>query len=199
MRDAPRHSLPPSYFEEVYRANADPWGFETSPYEAEKYTATLAALPRERYRAAFEIGCSIGVLTARLAGRCDALLAVDVSEFALERARERCRQLPQVRFARMRVPEEFPTGRFDLILVSEVGYYWSRADLRAARRSIVEGLERGGQLLLVHWIPLVPDYPLTGDEVHEAFLERGGAELRHLGGHRADRYRLDLFEGGIRD
>jgi hypothetical protein len=109
----------------------------------------------------------------------------------------------------MRVPEQFPDRRFDLILVSEVGYYWSLADLRRARDLIVERLEPGGHLLLVHFTNEVKEYPLSGDDVHDAFLERAerpadpasgrpGAALRHLRGRRERRgdfgYRLDLFE-----
>ena len=60
------NTLPPEYFDHVYQANRDPWNFETSPYEREEYAATLAALPRARYAEAFEIGCSLGVLTAQL-------------------------------------------------------------------------------------------------------------------------------------
>ena len=197
MSDAPARpgsSLPPAYFHDVYRANPDPWGFESSPYEAAKYAATLAALPRDRYRRAFEIGCSIGVLTERLAARCDDLLAVDVVEDVLDRARVRTRHLANVQFARMRVPAEFPAGRFDLILVSEVGYYWSGDDLAEARRRIVAALAPAGHLLLVHWTPVVPDYPLTGDEVHEHVLATAGDDLRHRAGRREERYRLDLFE-----
>lgn len=189
----PRPSLPPEYFERVYAGSDDPWGFETRPYEAEKYRATLAALPRETYRSAFEIGCSIGVLTEGLAGRCETLLAVDVSEKALDRARRRCAHHGHVRFQVMQVPDEFPRGTFDLILMSEVGYYWSRDDLLKARRCMLSQLEPGGQVVLLHWTPFVADYPLTGDEVHDTF---GGAgdELRHLGGNRTGFYRLDLFE-----
>lgn len=190
-------SLPPRYFEDVYRAHDDPWGFATSPYESEKYAATVAALPRERYRSGFEVGCSIGVLTERLASRCDALLSVDVVESVLERARERCRELHHASFARMVVPEEFPDATFDLVVLSEVGYYWSREALKDAKARIAEALEPGGHLLLVHWTPLVHDYPLTGDQVHEAFLDDSdGLPLRHLGGTRAERYRLDLLERG---
>ena len=90
------NTLPPDYFDHVYQANRDPWNFETSPYEREKYAATLAALPRPHYAKAFEIGCSLGVLTAQLAPRCGHLLAVDVSEAALAQARARCAALPQV-------------------------------------------------------------------------------------------------------
>ncbi len=189
-------SLPPDYFDHVYAANRDPWGFETSPYEREKYDATVAALPRPRYAKAFEIGCSLGVLTAQLALRCGHLLAVDVSEAALAQARARCTELPQVEIRNLRVPEEFPSQRFDLIVLSEVGYYWSPADLARAADQLLAGLNSGGQLLLVHWTPRVHDYPLTGDEVHDFFLLKAasGGPLRHLTGQRHETYRLDLFE-----
>ena len=188
-------SLPPRYFEDVYGANDDPWGFTTSPYEREKYAATVAALPRERYRNGFEVGCSIGVLTRRLATRCDSLLSVDVVESVLDQARERCRDLSHVHFARMVVPQEFPDATFDLVVLSEVGYYWSREALQDAKARIAGSLEPGGHLLLVHWTPYVHDYPLTGDQVHEAFLDgEDGLPLRHLGGTRSEKYRLDLME-----
>jgi SAM-dependent methyltransferase len=189
-------SLPPEYFERVYSTAADPWHFATSPYEAAKYSATLDALPRARYQNAFEIGCSIGVLTERLAARCARLLAVDVAEAALEQARARCRDLPQVRFARMRVPDDFPVAdeRFDLVLASEVAYYWSLADLARAEHAIIEQLEPGGHLLLVHWTPYVADYPLTGDAAHDAFAAGAGNELGCLLSRRAEHYRLELYE-----
>ncbi|MBT9393532.1 nodulation S family protein [Hymenobacter sp. NST-14] len=190
------HTLPPDYFDAVYQANQDPWKFETSPYEREKYATTLAALPRAHYERAFEIGCSLGVLTEQLAARCGQLLAVDVAAAPLERARQRCAYLPQVTLEQRRIPEEFPAGKFDLIVVSEVGYYWSPADLERAAARILAALVPGGHLLLVHWTPPVHDYPLTGDAVHEFFLHQTPAEplLRHLHGQRHDQYRLDLLE-----
>lgn len=180
----------------MYQTNRDPWNFETRPYEREKYAATLAALPRARHAQALEIGCSLGVLTAQLAPRCGRLLAVDVSEAALTRARVRCAGLPQVDIRLLRVPEEFPTQQFDLIMLSEVGYYWSPADLARAAGQIVAGLLPGGQLLLVHWTPPVHDYPLTDDDVHEFFLKQAAnyGSLRHLTGQRHSTYRLDLLE-----
>ena len=193
MNQSQPESLPPSYFDNLYHNNPDPWGFETSEYEASKYSATVAALP-SRYRAAFEIGCSIGVLTAHLAERCDSLLSVDVSEKAMGRAIQRCQHLPQVRFQLMRVPEEYPPNMFDLTLLSEVGYYWSWDDLKKAQQLIIEHLEPGGHLLLVHWTLYARDYPLSGDEVHDSFLLRSGSDLRHLSGRREEQYRLDLFQ-----
>lgn len=187
-------TLPPDYFEKMYAANPDPWDFETSEYEAKKYAATIAALPKAKYRSAFEIGGSIGVLTEKLSSRCQSLLSIDVSQQAQARAKARCQHLPQVKFEVMQVPYEYPAHRFDLTLVSEVGYYWGRDDLPLAQQQIADHLEPGGHLLLVHWTPYVEEYPLTGDEVHEAFLQQVGTTYRALLSQREERYRLDLLE-----
>lgn len=189
-------SLDPAYFDRVYQANADPWSFDSSPYERDKYAATMAALPNERYESAFEIGCSIGVLTQLLAGRCDQLLSVDASELPLQKARTRLADAPNVTLRQMNVPTEFPDASFDLIMLSEVGYYWAMPDLTRARQRIIDRLQPGGHLLLVHWTPEVHDYPLTGDQVHEFFLERTQTDgpLQHLLHQRQETYRLDLFE-----
>ncbi len=189
-----RASLPPSYFDQMYAADLDPWQFETSEYEAQKYAATLAALPKAQYRSALEIGGSIGVLTKKLAARCQSLLSLDVSERAQARARARCRDLSQVAFEIMQVPHQYPLRTFDLTVVSEVGYYWGRDDLPQAQQQIAQHLEPGGHLLLVHWTPYVEEYPLTGDQVHEAFLLQVGTIWCHLISQREDRYRLDLLE-----
>ncbi len=188
----PKNSLPPNYFEDMYRANPDPWDFETSDYEAQKYQTTIATLPKPRYSNVLEIGGSIGVLTALLAQRCDSLLSIDVSEIAQKKAIARCQDLPQVRFKIAQVPQDYPDEMFDLTLVSEVGYYLSWDDLKKTQQLILKHLQVGGHLLLVHWTLFAKDYPLTGDEVHNSFLQLTG--LKHLKGLREERYRLDLFE-----
>ena len=187
-------SLPPSYFEKMYAENPDPWHFETSEYEAEKYATTIAALPVSKYRSAFEIGGSIGVLTQKLAERCQSLLSIDVSKQAQARAKERCSHLPHIEFKIMQVPYQYPTRTFDLTVVSEVGYYWGKTDLPIAQKKIARHLEPGGHLLLVHWTPYVESYPMTGDEVHSAFLEQVGTHYRSLVAKRKERYRLNLLE-----
>ena len=188
----PENSLPPSYFEDMYRDNPDPWDFESSDYEAKKYQTTLNSLPHNRYSNALEIGGSIGVLTALLAQRCDSLLSIDVSETAQQKAIARCQDLSQVRFKIAQVPQAYPDEMFDLTLLSEVGYYLSWDDLNKTQQLIIEHLHVGGHLLLVHWTLFAKDYPLTGDEVHDSFLRL--TSLKHLKGLREERYRLDLFE-----
>lgn len=191
---AGNQSLAADFFDRLYQADPDPWGFETSAYEATKYAATLAALPQQRYQSAFEIGGSIGVLTEQLAHRCDRLLSVDILAIAQARARQRCQGLPQVRLQIMNVPQEYPDESFDLVLVSEVCYYWCLADLHRAQQQIYQSLQPGGQLLLVHWLHDAPSYPLRGDDVHNAFQDFAESRLTYLVGDRTTDYRLNLYQ-----
>lgn len=188
----PAQSLRPEYFDRIYEESPDPWNFEHSEYEANKYRETLDCLPRQLYANALEVGCSIGVLTQKLSARCCALLSIDVSLRALERAAERCAGLDHVRFACVQLPEEAPAGEFDLVVVSEVGYYWQRDDLARAITLLAERQPTGGHLVLVHFTEFVEDYPLTGDEVHAVWLAR--REWKTIHHSRQASYRLDVLE-----
>ncbi len=185
------NTLARQYFEDVYAAREDPWNYADSPYEKEKYERTLAMLPGHNGNA-LEIGCSIGVFTALLAPRCDRLLSIDTSERALERARQHCRDIANVQFERLSIPAEYPDGQFDLTVLSEVGYYFSIEDLGVVADKIDAHAAEGGQLLLVHWLPFVPDYPLTGDQVHDFFLQRPGWARRQSATE--PKYRIDLLQ-----
>lgn len=188
-------TLPVSYFDALYAADPDPWRFAASAYEREKYATTLRSLPRRRYASALEVGCSIGVLTWKLADRCEALLAIDAASAPLAMARQRCHDRPTVRFDQMLVPEEWPTGMFDLILLSEVVYYLCRRDVVRLARRVESALAGGGDIVLVHWTGAT-DYPLSGDQASEIFLQETSC-FAHLGRQwRTGRYRLDVVERG---
>jgi SAM-dependent methyltransferase len=186
-----RGTLSQQYFEELYGTSPDPWDFASSEYEHTKYQATLAAIG-SGYQSALEIGCSIGVFTRRLAERCSRLLAVDIAAGALQQARERCADLPHVEFQQLALPRELPNGCFDLIVLSEVGYYWTLDDLDRFIAWIPRALATGGLCALVHWTGET-DYPLTGDEVHDRFIETTREFLRLRVSARNPSYRLDAL------
>jgi hypothetical protein len=183
-------TLPASYFDTMYAGSDDPWSFETRWYDRRKYALTLAALPRPRYARAFEPGCSIGVLTEGLAARCDSLLAVDTSAAAVRRTRQRLRAHPQVEVEQWALPA-WPPGSFDLVLLSEVGYYLGPADLRTMLAAAAGSLRRGGELVSVHWRHPVADHPLRGDAVHAAIAEL--PSLRRLSRVEEDDFLLEVF------
>jgi predicted TPR repeat methyltransferase len=181
-------------FERLYAERDDPWNFESSPYERAKYAQTLAALDRRKFARALELGCSIGVMTTALASCCDRLLAVDIAETALSRARSRCAAHAHVGFAQCQLPEEFPelsAASCDLILVSELLYFLSPADNVRLADSVCRVLATDGIIVLVNWTGAT-DTPCTGDEAARIFIAaclRNGLSITLEARH--DGYRLD--------
>jgi SAM-dependent methyltransferase len=184
-------TLPGEYFDAVYQAASDPWGFQDRWYEQRKYAISLALLPERRYRSAFEPGCSIGVLTAMLAGRCDRLLSCDGAQAAVRAAAARTADLPRVLVERREIPRQWPAGRFDLVVFSEILYYFGDADLDQVIGHAVRALAPGGTLLAVHWRHPVADYPRSGDDVHQALAARRG--LARLAGHQEPDFRAEVY------
>ncbi|MEU3016797.1 MULTISPECIES: SAM-dependent methyltransferase [unclassified Nocardiopsis] len=156
------------YFDSVYAGEADPWGFRSRWYEHRKRALTLASLTRERYARAFEPGCSIGVLTSGLAARCDALLAWEVVPEAAARARSALTGAEHVEVGRAAVPEEWPGGGFDLVVLSELLYYFDDADLATVLALTVRSLTPEGTVVAVHWRHPVRDHVRSGDDAHRA-------------------------------
>lgn len=188
-------TLEPDYFEGLYRADPDPWRFTTSPYEAQKYADTLDAIGAAPIPAALEVGCSIGVFTTMLAPRCGRLVATDVSPTALDAARRRCADDRNIEFRLAPAQAEPFAERFDLIVLSEVVYYWNDAALLAQAAVLEAALAPGGRFILVHWLGET-DYPKSADAAVHAFR---AALTGAYSVERADRtadYRLDLWRRG---
>lgn len=185
-------SLPPEYFEAMFQGAPDPWNLETSLYEQGKYTRSIEALGTRSYPAGFEVGCAKGVLTRRLAQKSDWLLAVDVSGTALRAARQRCADLDHVGFANMRFPQQAPDRNFDLIVLSEVVYYWDDDDIVRAAEWIGDHLKPDGDMLLVHWTGET-DYPQSADDAVKKMGAALGERVSVLTAERHSHYRLDLW------
>ncbi|WP_083706937.1 bifunctional PIG-L family deacetylase/class I SAM-dependent methyltransferase [Intrasporangium flavum] len=163
--------------DELHRSDADPWRTDTDWYEQRKRATTLAALPRRRFVRALEVGCSAGALAADLATRCDAVLAVDSSAAAVEHARARLHHLDHVEVRRADAVDDHPEGPFDLVVVSEVGYFLSPERLRELRRRVEEGLTDDGVVLLCHWRHEVVGWPLDGPSVHDLWRAATGLDV----------------------
>ncbi|RKR74846.1 class I SAM-dependent methyltransferase [Frondihabitans australicus] len=179
------------HFEQEHALHDDPWSVTSRWYEIRKRAITLASLPDEHYGQVLEVGCSIGVLTEELARRVDRVLAVDVAESALSRARERLAPLTHVEVARVDVGEGLPPGPWDLIVLSEVAYYLSRDRLSDLVSRIEEQLAPTGVLLACHWRRDEPDFVQTGDAVHRLIAFE--SMLSRLVHHEEADFVLDVF------
>nr|WKF60845.1 hypothetical protein HUO10_005367 [Paraburkholderia busanensis] len=181
------------YFNDLYRSSDDPWSLRDGWYEKRKRALTLAMLPRPRYRNAFEPGCSNGELTVELATRCDALLAVDLHERAVQLARKRIAGAANVRIAQGTVPRDWPhdAGPFDLIVISEVAYYLDTAELRALAACISTSLTPDGTFLACHWRRPFAEALASADAAHALF--DACCNLSHLTHHEDGDLRIDLW------
>ncbi len=177
------------YFARLYASAEDPWSFESSWYERRKRSVLLAALPRERFRRAFEPGCARGDLSVLLADRSDCLIADEWSEQPLRAAQRRLAGRSGVEVRRGRIPDDWPAGAFDLIVLSELAYYV--ADLALLARRVLASLDADGVVVLLHWRRIAPDHPHTAETVHLAL--RAALRLPVLVRHEEDDFLLDIL------
>ncbi|MEP7203094.1 MAG: SAM-dependent methyltransferase [Ilumatobacteraceae bacterium] len=159
------------FFERMYRATKDPWSFASSAYEQKRYATILNFVPEGCFRRVFEPGCSIGELTASLAQRCGSVTAIDIAEAAIETARRRCRTFRNVDLRQGSLLDDIPTGPFDLVIVSEIGYYFTKSQLVNIASKLAARIGSSGQLLAVHWTGMSTDHLLAGRDVHNILRE----------------------------
>ena len=180
------------FFEAKYRdaVDTDPWHFATAEYELRRYDAVLRALEGRRYSHAFEPGCSIGVLTERLASRCDAVDACDFSATAAAAAADRCALLTGVSVSCAAFTGQESWEKFDLIILCEIGYYFSAEAWRHLVEHMVIGMRPETVLIASHWLGRSRDHTQSGDAVHEALLH---PLLRSTLSERHDGFRLDRW------
>ena len=162
--------IDPESFDKVYRSTKDPWNFESSWYELRKYQLSLAILPDPHYRRCFEPGASIGVLSQSLARRCDQLVTIEASPTAVNVAKKRLKGTPNVEVRCGSVPEDWPDETFDLLVLSEIGYYFDHESFAEIAGRCSSLLDSGGTVLAAHWLGNSPDHLRHGNEVHSDLL-----------------------------
>lgn len=151
-----RHeSVPMAHFDALYATNADPWSYQTSAFEAEKRARTLQALGGRTFEEGLELGCSIGVLTADLAPYCTSLTGVDGSKSACDLARNRLAHCHHVKVLHARIPEDLAQlaapGELELIVLSEILYFFSASDMKKLSFYVMQALKPGGLCVVVNF------------------------------------------------
>jgi SAM-dependent methyltransferase len=161
--------------EAIYREHADPWGYYSAGEQA-KYRHTLAVARRwkPRPRRVLETACSLGHMTRLLADYADEVWAYDISPTAVERARDRCRDVPPERLhidVGDALAPSYPPDSFDVVFIGDVGMKVHQDLDGAIIRQALRLLRADGVLVLVDNMK-----PFSQDE-YVAFVERQGAEI----------------------
>ena len=180
-------------------AKQDPWN-HSSEYEQVKYRHTLELLPADGIARAIELGCAEGMFTAMFAPRVGELVAVDIAETALQRARARCAAHRNVTFLQHDIAAGVPGEPYDLVVCAETVYYLrDRAAIQRFAADVVRALRPGGRALLTHANMVADDRSITGFDFNEVGAQTIGEifaqqpELDFERELRTELYRVQLF------
>lgn len=161
-----RTGTPDDYFDRMYGGSDDPWDYARRWYERRKRGIVMAALPHPRYGRAFEPACSTGELTRLLAARCDTVVASDLNASAVATAAQRLGGMRHVSLGQARMPDEWPDGVFDLVVLSELAYYLDDARITALGTRAATAAADGGTIVACHWRHAVREHATSGDAAH---------------------------------
>lgn len=185
------------HFEQLYADSPDPWQVGTDWYERRKRRLLMSSLPREQYRHALEAGCGNGQMSIELLQRCTRLTAVDFSgkAIALCHARIPVAQQTCIELQAMALPQywpHIPPSGFDLIVASEIAYYFDTAALSHFYQRCLGSLCLGGHLVWCHWRHAAPDRLQATDVLHERLGKM--PQLRSLVRHVETDFLLNVWE-----
>jgi SAM-dependent methyltransferase len=182
-------------FEARYRAHGDPWGTLTDPSERAKAAATVDACGPGPFASVCDVGAGLGVLSAALAPRSRALLALDGAPTAAAAAADRLAPWPHARAAVATLPDDLPAGMaFDLVVASEILYYLDDGAFAATLDWLDGALAPGGRIVAVHWTGEAEDLHRPATAVRAGLAARPRLTVvRHA---RGPSYLLDVLERG---
>lgn len=166
----------------------------SSGYAQRKRELIARIISGKHYTNAFEHGCGDGGLSIFLAQHCSRLLCSDASAQAIQMTRRQLAGLRHAHVERLRLPMQWPEGRFDLIVLNDVGTGFNSNDVRRLVMRARMALAPHGTLIACHQRrPFAGDAP-DGDAVHE-YLHAGLALTRVLQ-YREPDLALDVWRAG---
>ena len=179
------------FFEAKYQAQKDPWKFASSEYELQRYNHIFSSVAHKRYNIVFEAGCSIGILTEKLAKLAEHVEAFDISPTAVNLAKNHCLHLKNVSIACNSLLNARPNKHTDLLILSEIGYYFDAVEWELILKRLLNCCANDATLLACHWLGESSEHILSGDCVH-AIIE-GIDQLKFEYGERNANFRLDRW------
>jgi SAM-dependent methyltransferase len=168
------------YFNWLYRRE-DPYALMESDYEKAKLALVVETVGAVvgHARSALEIGCGEGKLTGHLAPICDRVVAVDISDLAVARAKKSLADAPHVEVRQADVFTHELTESFDLVVCSEVLFYFEPNQLPGIVKKVADRVAVGGRLLLVHARAMADDTAgielkkFGAKTIHDRFIADG--------------------------
>ncbi len=141
-----------SNFERKYRFAPDPWEVTNAPHYYQALQAFIRRW-RDHSSSALDCGCGEGHFTSQLKEFCNEVHGIDGSKTAIERARE----YPGIHWhtgdLRNITKLDFPPEGFDLIVCSQVLYYFAWSEAATFLNNVEELLSLDGLLCVAAHCP----------------------------------------------
>jgi SAM-dependent methyltransferase len=153
-------------FMESLWQRGDPWDIERSVYERRRCEHLLKMIDGPRYARVLEIGCGAGYLTRLLAPLANQLVALDISQTAIDRARALGTGSTAVDFRVANIMDYKPhvDGPWDLIVFSDtmcyLGWLYPFFDVAYLAVQLFDATRRGGRLMLANSMDAATDWLL---------------------------------------
>lgn len=141
----------PVSFDRIFEESEDPWKSTSSESERQRFAVTMSVLRgsgRDRFARTVELGCAEGIFTERLAGISDHVTALDYSEVALARARQRLRKRDNVEIRRFDMRKERLSAQYDLVVaMGVVTSLYRPGQVKKMCGELMEATQAGGFIL----------------------------------------------------
>jgi cyclopropane fatty-acyl-phospholipid synthase-like methyltransferase len=181
-----------SGFEDKFTGDADPWRTFSDRDEAHKRQAIVHGLGGTIAGRVLELAAGNGsnsIALARRALRLDATEGTQAGTALVARAVVGC---ARARASVLVLPAAFPRPRYDAIVVAEILYYLTPAEMRATARRVARATRPGGRLVLAHHRVDYPDFVQHAAGIHDRFLAASGTAWRVRPAARTGRWVVDL-------
>lgn len=115
------------FFDFIKRLNMDKLYRKANPWGRNDYIgdidSAVSLVSDQRYENCLDVGTGLGHYAERAAKFCDNVLAIDISPLAIDRAKSRLSNAPNITFKTANIRDFDTKTQFDLIILGDILYY----------------------------------------------------------------------------
>jgi SAM-dependent methyltransferase len=165
-------------FDAKFTGDGDPWATFSDRDEAIKREAILHALGAAPLGRVLELASGNGSNSVAIAPRALRLDATEGTRAGTALTARAIAAYPRAKAIELALPARFPRNVFDAVLIAELLYYLSPAEMVSVARQVARSLRPGSLLVLAHHRIDFHDFAQHAAGIHRRFLDATHIEWR---------------------